>query len=364
MNEATLTDTRRDGQPKGYVLRTPRRVLALRDLDERSLERSASGGAFPVLARPIVADRGIVIGARLCEDGTVRHVCVEDAEGLSSLQGSVYACSKLERSYALVAEALASGRRTFFVGTPCQCAGLVSHLKHKGLVSSLEESENLIVCDLVCHGTPKQAIFSAHQQWLADKVQADDGIHGFKFRSKKRGWGLYYYYYYYRNGRRHEVCEPAEYDPYYRAFLRGLIYRSGCYSCPFSRCERVSDFTIGDYWGIEWAHPDFYDERGVSLLLVNTLKGESYFDARCSGSCIWRESTFEQASRENHNLKAPTPRGEGYEALMSEVNACLDAQNYDKLFDEVLKLQLKPKDRIKRVLPGGLLDILRKLKRH
>lgn len=348
-----------------FVKQGPRRVLALRDNDEAALARASSGGAFGVLARPVLAAGGVVFGAALDDDGAVRHIAVEDAEGLERLQGSKYVQSDTRGVYAQVADVLAEGRRALFSGTPCQCAALVAYLTSKGVMSSLETAGNLIVCDLICHGTPRQDLFRAHQEWLATRLRADDGaVHGYRFRSKRQGWGLYYYYYYYyRGGRRHEVCEESVNDPYYWAFLKGLTYRPSCYRCAFATPERVSDFTIGDYWGIERAHPGFSDPRGVSLVLVNTAKAERYFDCTCATSCVWLASTFELASAENSNLLRPTIKPAGSDRLQVKVERCLDTSDHQRLFERVLRPPFSIKNAAKRALPSSALAALRRVKK-
>lgn len=35
---------------------------------------------------------------------------------------------------------------------------------------------------------------------------------------------------------------------------------------------------LAGFWGIQKFHPDFYDDNGVSLVLVNTEKDKDYFD--------------------------------------------------------------------------------------
>ena len=37
-------------------------------------------------------------------------------------------------------------------------------------------------------------------------------------------------------------------------------------------CNRVGDFTMGDYWGIENIHPEIDKENGVSVLMVNSQR--------------------------------------------------------------------------------------------
>lgn len=37
--------------------------------------------------------------------------------------------------------------------------------------------------------------------------------------------------------------------------------------------------TIADYWGIEQKRPDLYQKEGVSMILVNSEKGESFLNS-------------------------------------------------------------------------------------
>lgn len=38
-----------------------------------------------------------------------------------------------------------------------------------------------------------------------------------------------------------------------------------------------SDMTIADFWGINQIAPEFDDDKGIGLVLLNTKKGEEYF---------------------------------------------------------------------------------------
>lgn len=94
-------------------------------------------------------------------------------------------------------------------------------------------------------------------------------------------------------------------SPYYKHFLDGDAYRMCCYSCKYASTERCGDITIADYWGIERCHPDFFDTKGVSLVLVNSEKGKRFWQA--SGEDFkTQKSKLEYATKENHNLKYPT----------------------------------------------------------
>ena len=42
---------------------------------------------------------------------------------------------------------------------------------------------------------------------------------------------------------------------------------------------RVSDITMGDFWGLEKSQPDKFDPNGVSMLLINSSKGEKLLES-------------------------------------------------------------------------------------
>lgn len=57
-------------------------------------------------------------------------------------------------------------------------------------------------------------------------------------------------------------------------FIRNVILRPSCYSCPVRCGKSTSDITIADFWGIENFNKTLCDNRGVSMLLVNSIKGK------------------------------------------------------------------------------------------
>lgn len=356
MEKDTIT-TAYDG-----MLTYPRSAVALQDLDLKSLEASASGGAFAVLARAVLERGGAVFGASLFDGGKVRHVCARTIIELRSLQGSKYVKSDVGKTYEECATLLGLGVEVLYSGTPCQIAGLRSYLNKR--VSQEVIDDKLLCVDLICHGTPRQEIFAAYMEWLSDGEKTDDGIHSYIFRSKEMGWGLYYYYYYYRGGKKFEKFGPAHDDPYFSAFTRGFIFRRCCYKCPYARLERVGDITIGDYWGVENVHPDFYDERGVSAVLLNTAKGEIFFNKRCADGCRWVVSNPKDVAAYNANLIAPAARTDEDEVLAEEVERAVMAGDYEKAFDQLLAPKLSVTAKIRRTLPRRFVRALVEFRRR
>ena len=69
-----------------------------------------------------------------------------------------------------------------------------------------------------------------------------------------------------------------------RAFLAELTLRPSCYACPFKSGRSGSDITLADFWNIRDVLPAFDDDRGASLVLLNTPQGVRHFeeaDAEC-----------------------------------------------------------------------------------
>jgi len=86
--------------------------------------------------------------------------------------------------------------------------------------------------------------------------------------------------------------ESSEINSYFKGFLYNLYLRSSCHNCSVKPHKSGSDITIGDYWGIENILPEFYDENGVSLVMINSEKGRTIFNLLNKNE---RETTYAEA---------------------------------------------------------------------
>ena len=238
--------------PEAYAIRFP-----------EYLDRSQSGGLGYAVMCKAIEEGYVVYGAAMDEDFVVRHRRVETMEGLEPLRLSKYVQSDMDGVPVLVLQDLKAGRKVLFTGTPCQCAGLGS------LCSKYRE--NLILVDLVCHGVPAPRVWAGFLDWSAKRKGAK--IERALFRDPSLGWHSS------RTRLEYESGEVAFCPNYYYLFIKDLINRPSCGECPFASTHRPSDMTIGDCWGIEKVQPGFADDnKGCSLLLVNTSDGESFFE--------------------------------------------------------------------------------------
>ena len=67
---------------------------------------------------------------------------------------------------------------------------------------------------------------------------------------------------------------------YTKTFYQNLMFRHSCSNCHYCNTNRPSDLTIADFWGWEKTSPDANkDDKGLSLVLVNTEKGRKLWEA-------------------------------------------------------------------------------------
>lgn len=240
-------------------------AYACRNIEERARLNSSSGGVFPLLAELTIEKGGVVFGAAFDEAFNVRHIAVEDKEGLGLLYGSKYVQSNLGNTYKAAEEYLKSGVQVLFSGTPCQIEGLYCFLG--------KDYENLITVGVSCHGAPSPAVW---EKYTAEKKQDYKGkITAIRFRDKKTGWKNYSLTLAFENGE--EYSTPFGSDLYMLCFLINYSLRDACYICPHKGAHRNSDITLADFWGIEKELPEMDDDTGTSLVLLQTPKGEKLF---------------------------------------------------------------------------------------
>lgn len=225
--------------------------------DEARLS-SSSGGVFRVLAEDVLADGGVVYGAAFDVHNRLRHVRAESADALVPLTGSKYVQSEIGTAFCQVRADLKNGRRVLFTGTPCQVAGLYAFLGG--------DDANLLTADVLCHGVPSPAVFERYLESLGvgEKCRIE-------FRNKDNGWKKYEVVV---GDRVHETFRA---NAYMKGFLSNLYLRPSCASCRFVGCRRPGDLTLGDFWGAGNFRKRYDDDKGTSLVLLNSPKARSIF---------------------------------------------------------------------------------------
>lgn len=266
-------------------------------LDNEERYRSSSGGIYPLLARVMIKDSGVVFAACYDENLNVLHKRLESVSEISASQGSKYAPSKLVGIFSAVSEA-ARSQQVLFVGTPCQCAGLISYLE-----SNQSKRENVTIVDFVCHGVPSKIAWEGYKKSVNNTLGVLKSVN---MRDKSSGWskGNYSWRETLEDG--DTIITPRREAPFMKGMLANIYLRPSCYNCRFKGVDRKTDLTLGDYWGV-WNHdPEMDDDMGTSLLFVHTNKGQEIFN-KIQNNIQYKQIDIENAVQGNMCIISSTP---------------------------------------------------------
>ena len=239
-------------------------VFAAWHQNDATRKDSTSGGAFSAIAEYVLESNGVVYGAALDGKQHLRHVACFRKEDLWRLRGAKYVQSDLGSTFREIKTMLES-RPVLFSGTPCQVDGLYRYLGGR--------PENLITCDIVCHGVPSPAVWEDMARSLENRK--GKGLQAVRFRNKVTGWKNSHFTTVYDDGT--VDTAPLMTTEYGRAFGRSLFLRPACHQCAYTSMSRPGDFTLGDFWGLKPEELPEQQEKGISLLMVNTPHGSHIF---------------------------------------------------------------------------------------
>jgi len=267
---------------------------------------SSSGGVFNALMVTTLQDNGVIFGAAFDGTMTLRHQSIQNITESDKLRGSKYLQSIIGDVYQEVKSLLEKDRHVLFSGTPCQVAGLYSYL---GI-----DNDNLLTCDLVCHGVPSPKVFASYMASMEHRHRAK--TNKVVFRRKAFGWKHFSMALSFDNDT--EYCRVLSEDPFMFGFLGNIYLRPSCHACNFSRLPRVADISLGDFWGVGDHHPEWDNDQGTSLVLVQTTKGQKALDA-CRDSLVVHEADLTLAIRSNHCICGSVPPAEVRAAFFNDL---------------------------------------------
>ena len=281
----------------------PLEVYAALNINPDIRRNSSSGGIFTNLGEWVITQGGVVFGASYDDKWLVEHTYVESVEGLIKLMGSKYLQSRIGNSYIHVRQFLESGRIVLFTGTPCQVAGLKRFLR--------KEYDNLITVDIVCHGTPSPLVWQKYLEHILGEKYSNI-IKNITFRDKSTGWKKYSFVVHGNDTIERITSKSAtgtilfsetlDKNLFMQSFLKNLSIRPSCTQCPAKSGRSGSDITLGDFWGIGNVHPEWDDDKGTSLVLINSNKGKSLLFS-CAESLSLLATNYHVALKGNPSIK-------------------------------------------------------------
>lgn len=285
--------------------------------DVEVLKKSSSGGVFSALAEYILQRQGAVIGVELdSESGDLFHNVIFNVDEIDNLRLSKYYQSKTQQVFERVKKLIKEEKLVLFTGTACQVAALYSYLGEIG------KSKYLYTMDVLCHGVASKKTVMTYIKEREKQYRKKIVKFCFRVKEGEDGWQS-------GNGTRMKLffedgtseIQDKLLDTFFVGFNSNIFLRKSCYNCHYCGQERVSDYTVADFWGIQKNKVDEEQLReGVSVLLVNTEK------ARQTISFLKNDLYIEKI---NPDEAVP------YNRAFSKPNLCPNGRNcFFKVMDE------------------------------
>ena len=251
--------------------------------DEEIRINSTSGGVFSEIAIEFLKKGGWVCGARYNENHYIEHCLINSLDGLKIIRQSKYAQSDIGLTYRKIKELLKKGERVLFCGTPCECSGLINILG--------ENREGLTIVDFVCRGANSPKAYEKYLESLEKEYNSK--VKKVWFKNKTYGWNRFSTKIEFENGE--SYLEDRYHDTFMIGYIQYNLYmRPSCAECSFKDMPRVSDITLADFWGIKLDDEDKDIEKGTSLVIVNSAKGQEIFDS-IKERLFWEDKCIEDA---------------------------------------------------------------------
>lgn len=302
-----------------------KKIKVIKSKNQDDLLEGSSGGFFPTLAKTLLKNNTIIYGAIFDrESKTILHSSTNKYQ-LKAICKSKYVQSNLNDIFIEIKSELKLGKTILFVGTPCQIKALKVFLGR--------EYEQLITIDFICHGIPGQGNFKKYiELWEQNSRKK---IIDLTFREKVLGWN--------------KIVLKATFDDLsyeikdsnnnlYYAFSHNYNLRKCCYKCKFAK-NHNSDISMADAW-----HKKDPQNTGLSMISLNTIKGETIFNSVSNLFYIEEESTFIWNKYDVVHNYPIAKRNKFFKKYLA-----LEYKDFDLWFDKIKKRE-KIKNKIKVML--------------
>lgn len=268
----------------------PLDVYAMTMSDENRKTGCASGGAARLFYEEALANGSVVFGCDFDEKYILRMRSASEIKEIEGFRNSKYTFCRMDQCYNEIKNLLKKHIPVLFIGSSCQVYALKCFLG--------DNQNGLLTVDLVCHGVPPERYFYEyvqHQNILLGKK-----IEKIQFREgeKSKDYRMRFY--------SEETCIYDVYareDPFFAGYVNYAIFEEKCYNCPFAKAERVSDISIGDWWG-----PSQLSASKLSLILVNSKHGQEFISPLLSHSdALFEIHILQEAIKYNEQLRGASP---------------------------------------------------------
>jgi ferredoxin len=319
-NQQTSTSIKKEGRQTASYIENYPLIYAVNNKKLKVKTNSSSGGIFPELVQYVIEElNGYVVGVKFDNDMNAISSIAHTMEEAEEFYGAKYTKSDFTGMFRKVKSLLDKGDTVLYSGLPCEAAGLRAFLRKR--------YDNLIVSEVLCHAGPSPLVFRRYVQYLESRFHSK--VKKINFRDKSKGWLALDNTMVVEFTNREPLKLRARRNNYYRSFIKDNIARPACSQCSFVYTNRVGDLTMGDFWGIQYAKPEMFDNKGTSILMINTKIGENIWN-QISNRFKYEESNLQEAFRYNHkkSIKLTEKRNEFFDRFeKEEINSLLQEFN-------------------------------------
>lgn len=319
-----------------------KKSYAIYNKDEKIRESSSSGGAFTGLYKNIINKGGYVVGVKYDKNMVPVYDIASTEKECEAFKGSKYVRADVGDIYIRIKDKLIKNKIVLATGTPCFIAGLNSYLGKK--------YDNLYTMDILCHGTPSPKVFKEYISDLEKKYESK--VVDFKFRDKKNGWQTATITINFENGK--TISNLLVKENFGNAFSKGLISRPACYNCEYVGYNVTADLRVADFWATRSKYKDIDDNKGISIVLINSEKGKNLFD-EIKDSYNVLEIPYEDALIKNH--MAPDPVTDTRQRVFNEIKE----SSVLSVLAKYNKRNKKKKSKIKKLIPKPVKRAVKKI---
>lgn len=274
----------------------PLKAYAAWSTDAEERRTSASGGIGAEIYKYAIKKGWAIVGAAFQEGFEVGLKLSDHIEAIKEFKNSKYVFCSTGSVYKDIDKRLRAGDKIAVIALPCQIAA-IKKIFHKHI-------DNLLLVDLVCHGTMPSHYLKQYIRYMGAKYNKD--VKSITFRDPGVGTQNFALSLFDMNDRCFYSSVKLE-DPYQFAYHRIVAYRENCYHCLYANCKRLGDMTIGDYHGLGQSVSYLFSTEKVSCILVNTPKGYDYISSMANEKKIVIESRpIEEPINGDSQLRHPS----------------------------------------------------------
>lgn len=243
-------------------------------LDSDILSKSTSGGAFSAIVKAFAANKDSskvkIFGVCATSASSVCHKDFSPTDNLDVVRTSKYVQTQAgEGVFYRVKQTLQADNFVLFSGTPCQIAALKKYLGDA-------DTSKLLTVEVICEGVPSPIFIRKQIEFVEEKFGKKVVDVNYRYKDADK-WDFEVMKFSFSDGSYHR--KERWFNPFWSIWLQHLMSRPSCYECDFCTRHRVADITLGDLWGVHIYCPDLYnDNRGCSLIVCNTDKGQEYVE--------------------------------------------------------------------------------------